>query len=139
MNDCPFCLLQHSEPSVIAANERAYAVLDIAPIRPGHALVIPRSHVEDFFELAPDAQSAMLSLANQLAASLKAVCGPLRVGMLVTGFDVAHAHLHVVPIHDHFDITSRVYLEGRKGVASEEELQAMRDQLRERLSASDIA
>ena len=130
MSECIFCALQHDEANVIAANDHAYAVLDIAPIRPGHALVIPRQHVEDFFELAPDVQSAMLSLANGLARSLKAVCRPERVGMLVTGFDVPHAHLHLVPIHDHFDITSRVYLDGGKRIAPEDELQAMRDQLR---------
>ena len=139
MSECIFCALQHDESGVIAANEFAYAVLDIAPIRPGHALVIPRDHVEDFFDLDPEVQAAMLSLANGLAGALKAVCDPERVGLLVAGFDVPHAHLHVVPIHDHFDITSKVLLEGKKVRASEEELKRLSSQLRARLSASSIA
>lgn len=139
MNQCIFCSLQHAGPQVVAANELAYAVLDIAPIRPGHTLVIPRQHTEDFFHLGEGVQAAMLSLANELARALAELCDPLRVGMLVTGFDVPHAHLHLVPIHDHFDITSKVYLEGRKAIAPEADLQTMRDQLRERLSSSSIA
>ncbi len=139
MSECIFCALQHDALTVIAENELAYAILDVAPIRPGHALVMPRAHVEDFFELAPQVQAAMLSLANGLAAALKAVCNPERVGLLVAGFDVPHAHLHVVPIHDHFDITSKVLLEGQKVRAPEEELESLRTQLRGRLSASSIA
>lgn len=133
MDKCLFCELQERESSVLASNELAYAVLDIAPIRPGHALVIPRQHVEDFFELREEVQAAMLRLANDLSRALKDVCSPLRVGLLVTGFDVPHAHLHVVPVHDVHDITSRVVLDGLKVKASDEELQSMRDQLRARM------
>lgn len=139
MSDCIFCALQRHESNIIAANEFAYAVLDIAPIRPGHALVIPRHHVEDFFQLDPEVQAAMLALANRLAEALKAVFNPERVGMLVTGFDIPHTHLHVVPIHDHFDITSKVYLEGHKVRVPEEELQSIRGRLRERFATSDVA
>ena len=118
---------------VLAANEHAYAILDIAPIREGHALVIPREHVEDFFELGEDVQAAMLQLANNLASALREECDPLRVGLLVAGFDLAHAHLHVVPIQDHTDLTSRVVLEGKKRVLPEAELAALRQRLKARL------
>ncbi len=130
MTDCIFCALQHSEEAVLASNALAYAVLDIAPIRPGHALVIPREHVEDFFELNAETQAAMLQLANDIAGAQKAVCKPQRVGMLVAGFDVPHAHLHVIPIQDVYDITSKVLLEGGKVAAPAEELEAMRTRLR---------
>jgi histidine triad (HIT) family protein len=133
MSECIFCALQHSESAVLAANELAYAVLDLAPIRPGHALVIPRQHVEDFFELDEEVQAAMLRLANGLAKALQEVCQPQRVGMLVAGFDVAHAHLHVVPIQDAHDITSKVVLDGRKVMAADDELQEMRTKLAARI------
>ncbi len=134
MTDCIFCQLQHAASQVVAENDLAYAVLDIAPIRPGHTLVMPREHVEDFFDLREETQSAMLSLGNRLAAALKQTCQPQRVGLLVAGFDVPHAHLHVVPIHDCFDITSRVLLEGGKVMAPEEELEEMRARLRDYLA-----
>lgn len=136
MNRCPFCALQHSDSVTLSSNEFAYAILDIAPIRPGHALVMPREHVEDFFQLELEVQAAMLSLANDLAAALREVCQPLRVGLLVAGFDVPHAHLHVVPIQDHFDITSKLILEGGKTLIPEEELEAMRGRLRRQLNSS---
>ena len=134
MNECLFCSLQHSETMVLASNELAYAVLDIAPIRPGHTLVIPREHVDDFFELSAEVQAAMLGLANELAVALKAICNPQRVGMLVAGFDVPHAHLHVIPVHDYRDITPKVVVDGGKARVSEQELQKLRDQLQQRLS-----
>ncbi len=133
MSECIFCALQHSASAVLAANELAYAVLDLAPIRPGHVLVIPRQHVEDFFELDEEVQAAMLRLANGLAKALQEECKPQRVGMLVAGFDVAHAHLHVVPIQDTHDITSKVVLDGRKVMAADDELQEMRTKLLARL------
>lgn len=138
MSDCIFCQLQHDATAVIAANDLAYAVLDIAPIRPGHALVIPREHTEDFFDLAPATQAAMLSLANALAVALRAVCNPERVGLLVAGFDIPHAHLHVLPLHDHFDITSKVILEGGKTAAPPKELAQLRDLLRARINAAGV-
>lgn len=136
MSDCLFCHLQHDKAGLLAANRHAYAVLDIAPIRPGHALVIPRQHVDDFFELEEDVQAAMLQLANALARAIREECEPLRVGLLVAGFDVPHAHLHVVPLHDHTDLTSQVVLEGKKQVLPEAELQSLRKQLQARLPES---
>lgn len=133
MSDCIFCQLQQVAPAVVHANELAYAVLDIAPIRPGHTLVIPRHHVEDFFELPEEVQAAMLRLANDLSGALKAVCKPQRVGMLVAGFDVPHAHLHLIPIHHFHDVTPQAVLDGGKVAAPEEELQQMRARLRTRL------
>ncbi len=131
--DCIFCALQHNEAGLVAANEQAYAILDIAPIRPGHVLVIPRCHVEDFFELDEAVQAAMLQLGNRIAAALKDCCNPERVGMMVAGFDVPHAHLHLIPVHDFTDITPKPALDGSKVMAAEEELAAMRDALRKRL------
>lgn len=133
MTECIFCALQRSEPSVLASNDLAYAVLDIAPIRPGHALVIPREHVEDFFDLGEEVQAAMLQLANRVAKGLKDACNPQRVGMLVSGFDIAHAHLHVIPLHDVYDITSKVVLDGRKIKMPDDELQQLRGRLQSRL------
>ncbi len=132
-DDCIFCALQHNVDSVVAANELAYAILDIAPLRPGHLLVIPRCHVDDFFEVEEAVQSAMLSLANRLALALKAECKPVRVGMLVAGFDVPHAHLHLIPVHDFNDITPQAVLDGSKVPAPEHELATMREALRRRL------
>lgn len=133
MTDCLFCQLQGEGETLLAANEHAYAVLDIAPIREGHALVIPRQHVEDFFDLDKAVQGAMLQLANDLARALREECDPLRVGLLVAGFDLAHAHLHVVPIHNPTDLSSRVVLEGKKQLLPEAELASMRRRLRARL------
>ena len=77
------------------------------------------------------ASSARCSIG--LAKALQDVCKPQRVGMLVAGFDVAHAHLHVVPIQDTHDITSKVVLDGRKVMAASDELQEMRTKLLARL------
>lgn len=130
MRNCPFCSAQHDETLVLAANKLAYAILDIAPIRPGHALVMPREHVEDFFALNEETQGAMLRLANELAGVLREVCRPERVGMILAGFDVPHAHLHLIPVHSFLDLTPQTVLDDGKKPAPAGELQAMREQLR---------
>ncbi len=112
MPDCLFCRIasRDVEAVILHEDEELVAFLDIGPIRPGHTQVIPKAHVETF-ELLPGPLAAqMLDLGQQLARRMKAVFGVERVAFLFTGGDVAHAHAHVVPLHQKTDITSSRYI-----------------------------
>ena len=91
-------------------NEHAF--LDKNPINPYHLLVIPNVHVPDFDELDDETYTAVMRVAKRMAAILKDVAAPKKVGLVIAGFDVPHAHIHVIPMHDYHDITSRHYIEG---------------------------
>lgn len=121
---CPFCRIA-AEPAVAATvlqSPLALAFLDIRPMRPGHALVVPRRHESDFWRLTADEHAEMLALARQLAQAQQALFNPLRAGLLVAGFDVAHAHLHVIPLHEATDLTLNPQLMASLGMAPAEEL-----------------
>ena len=68
-----------------------------------------------------------------IAEAQRSAFRPKRIGMLVAGFDIAHAHVHVVPMHDYHDITSRQMLEGRLSKAPTSELEANAKMLRQYL------
>jgi histidine triad (HIT) family protein len=90
------------------------ALLDIAPIRPGHTVIMPRSHVETFEQLPASLAGRILGIGQQLAARMKEIYKVERVAFFFTGTDVAHAHAHVVPIHEKMDVTSARYMASQK-------------------------
>lgn len=114
-DDCLFCkIANHQVASVdLYEDERIFAFLDIAPLRPGHTQIIPKAHVETFEALDPGTAVAILALAQKLALRMKQAYGVERVAFLFTGGDHPHAHAHVVPMHEKTDITSARYITSR--------------------------
>ncbi len=108
---CIFCKIAKREiPShVVHDDPDTFAFMDIRPIQPGHVLVIPKVHIDHFCDLPDDAATKVLLVAQRLGRTIRAELKPPRVGLLVGGFAVPHAHLHVVPMHDGHDITSQNY------------------------------
>lgn len=82
----------------VAEDERFLAFLDIAPLRMGHTLVIPKVEIDRFFDLPADVLADMLPFAQLVAQRIKAVVPCDRVGLAVIGLEVPHAHLHLIPI-----------------------------------------
>lgn len=98
-------------PSIrIHETNEVIALLDIAPIRPGHTVIMPRSHVETFEVLPPQLAHRILDIGAQLARRMKELYKVERVAFFFTGTDVAHVHAHVVPMHEKMDVTSQRYI-----------------------------
>jgi histidine triad (HIT) family protein len=113
---CLFCRIAAGEiPShVVHEDEHLKAFLDIHPIRPGHVLIIPKTHHDYYDDLPPELAAAIVQLGQRLGKAMKAAYGVERVAFLFTGTDVAHVHAHVVPMHAKTDITSPAYIEPRE-------------------------
>jgi len=99
---CPFCSRIAAGDALLAANDLAAAFADGFPVSPGHSLVVPRRHVSDYFELAPEEQAALWELAAEVKRGLDRDRAPAgyNVGVNVGaagGQTVWHAHLHVIP------------------------------------------
>lgn len=113
------------------------AFLDIAPIRPGHTVIVPKSHVETFEQLPAPLAGRILGLGQQLARRMKELYGVERVAFFFTGTDIAHAHAHVAPIHEKMDVTSARYMVSQEAIRWSSEhlrtgadaLQRVRDEL----------
>lgn len=82
----------------IYEDDKTFVFLDIHPIQPGQALVIPKSQVEFVWDLTGEDYVAVMGTAQKIAQALRQVFpDKQRIGMLVEGLDVAHAHLKVFP------------------------------------------
>ncbi len=79
-----------------------FAFLDINPVQKGHVLVIPKKEVDNLFDLEEEDYNAVMNTVKKVAKQIEAVLKPRRVGLHVEGFDVPHAHVHVIPINNGF-------------------------------------
>lgn len=127
MHDCIFCKITIGEISVhkIYEDETIFAFLDKHPINPGHIIVIPKKHEADFYNLDSENYHNLWSAVKILAKSVNKKFSPKKVGLIVAGWDVSHAHVHIVPMNDYHDITSKSLLEGKRANPTEEELSAI--------------
>lgn len=88
----------------IAESDKFFAFLDIAPLREGHTLVIPKIEVDKFFDVPDDYIGEMLLFAKPIARAIEKSFSCNRVGLSVIGLEVPHAHLHLVPIDSAHDL-----------------------------------
>lgn len=112
--DCLFCRIAAGEIPAhkLHEDDEILAFLDLHPIRPGHALVIPKRHHVWFEDLPEPLATRITSCAQRLARAMKRLYGVERVAMFYTGIHVPHAHAHVVPMHHMHDVSSGAYLAG---------------------------
>ncbi len=83
----------------ILENDQYLAFLEIRPINPGHALVIPKKEVDYIFDLQDDELAGLMVFAKKVAKMIKKAVPCRKVAIVVYGMEVPHAHVHLVPIH----------------------------------------
>lgn len=88
----------------IAESDRFVAFLDIAPMAKGHVLVVPKTEVDNMFDLPKEYLSEMLVFAQPIAKAIESVFDCNRCGISVIGLEVPHAHMHLVPINSADDL-----------------------------------
>lgn len=88
----------------IAENDKFLAFLDIFPLAKGHTLVIPKQEIDYIFDIEDDLLSEMMVFAKHVAKKVEAKISCKRMGVAVIGLEVAHAHIHLVPINNVSDI-----------------------------------
>lgn len=88
----------------VAESERFLAFLDINPLAEGHTLVIPKNETDNIFDIRDEEYTSLFLFAKKVAKAVKKVIPCRKVGIAVIGLEVAHAHIHLVPINDVYDI-----------------------------------
>lgn len=82
----------------IAEDENNYAFLDINPLSKGHTLVVPKKEVDYIFDLDNETYNKLFSFTKKVSVAIEEVIDCKRLGVVVYGLDVPHAHIHLIPL-----------------------------------------
>lgn len=88
----------------IAENEYCYAFLDISPLKAGHTLVVPKKETDYLFDLEDVYYNELHKFSKQVAKAIEKIVPCKRIGVVVLGFEVPHAHIHLIPINSESEI-----------------------------------
>ncbi len=104
MNDCIFCkIVEGAIPSAkLYEDDMVLSFLDINPINPGHALVIPKVHVVSIFEIDEEVLQRCIVVAARVAKAIKEAVQCEGMNVLQNNFRAAgqlidHFHIHLIP------------------------------------------
>lgn len=77
MADCVFCKIINGQipAATLVETDRVVSFLDVNPVNPGHALVVPRRHVESLLDMTQDELQAVASTARRVAAAVVEATG----------------------------------------------------------------
>lgn len=89
----------------IAEDDRFYAFLDIKPMQAGHTLVVPKQETDYLFDLDDALLTDMMLFAKRVAKAIEKAVECRRVGVMVIGLEVPHAHIHLIPIQQEGDMS----------------------------------
>ena len=99
---CAFCDIvarNHPRHEIVWQSGTHVAFLDAKPLIGGHLLVVPKKHVAYLFELKKKDYGALMEAVHVVARKLQHATKCKKVGLIVDGFSVAHAHIHLVPLN----------------------------------------
>jgi histidine triad (HIT) family protein len=105
---CIFCqILANDAPaSFIYNDELVAAFMSLQPTAPGECLVIPRAHVDHFTDLPDEVAQRIILVAQRIGRRMKEAFSCERIGYLVHGYGVPHAHFIIVPQQGPYHLTS---------------------------------
>ena len=135
--DCIFCKIANGEiPSKTLYEDGDFRViLDLGPATRGHALILPREHADNLYELPEDTAAKVFVLAKKMATKMteKLHCDGLNIVQNngeAAGQTVHHYHVHVVPRKNGDDVTMTF---GSFPKPSDEEMTAIKDKIKENM------
>ena len=106
------------------------AFLSIAPLRPGHTLVVPRLEIDHWLDLDVALAARLMTVAHAVGRAQQSAFSPARVGLIIAGLEVPHTHLHVVPIDRESDLSFANADSGASAESMDDAAQRLRAALR---------
>ena len=111
---------------IVAEDDQYIAFLDINPLVMGHTLAVPKKEVDYIFDLDDDTLAGLQLFSKKVAGAIRKSFPCDRVGIAVIGLEVAHTHVHLVPINSIDDLN----FTRRKLKPSQEELASAAEKIR---------
>ena len=112
----------------ILEDERYLAFLDLRPVNPGHTLVIPKQEIDYIFDIDDELLRGLMTFSKKVARAIGKAFPCKKVGIMVAGIEVPHAHVHLIPINGISDLNF-----ARAKATPQEELAAMAEKIRKNL------
>ena len=112
-------------------DDRVVAFLSIAPMGPGHTLVVPIDPVDHWVDLDDDVHAHLWVVAKVIGAAMREIYPDHRIGLLVVGEEVPHAHVHLVP----FTTTRQMSMANQDNDPDQDQLDAHMELIRSTLRA----
>jgi histidine triad (HIT) family protein len=81
-------------------DERCVAFLSINPMAHGHTLVVPIEEVDHWVDASPELAAHLFEVTRVIGVAQRDAFGCDRVGVIIAGYEVPHAHIHVIPTQD---------------------------------------
>ncbi len=88
----------------IAETDDFFAFLDINPLAKGHTLVIPKKEVDYILDLEDQLHADLWNFAKKIGKAVEKIVPCKKIGITVIGLEVAHAHIHIIPINSIYDM-----------------------------------
>ncbi|MFA6853541.1 MAG: HIT family protein [Bacteroidales bacterium] len=88
----------------IAENDKFFAFLDVSPRVKGHTLVVPKKEIDYIFDIEDELLAEMMVFAKRIAKAIETAIPCKRIGVMVLGLEVPHAHIHLLPIQSEKDM-----------------------------------
>lgn len=134
--DCIFCKIANGEiPSKTLYEDEAFRViLDLQPATRGHALILPKEHSANLYELPEETAGQLMRLAKKMACAMRERLNCDGVNLVqnngeAAGQTISHFHLHVIPRY----VNDGQNINWVPGEATQEELEAVRKEISEQL------
>lgn len=132
-SNCIFCKIANGEiPSrTLEENEMFKVVLDVAPATKGHALILPKDHYRNLYDLPEETAAEVMKMAKKLVLRMKDKLGCDGANIVqnneeTAGQTVFHFHMHVIPRYKE----DKQLIGWRPGQPSGEELDAVLEELK---------
>jgi histidine triad (HIT) family protein len=71
--------------------------MSINPMAVGHALVVPIEEIDHWVDASPELAAHLFAVAHRVATAQKAAFDCDKVGLIIAGYEVPHAHIHLIP------------------------------------------
>jgi histidine triad (HIT) family protein len=81
-------------------DEHCVVFMSINPMAPGHALVVPIEEIDHWIDASEELSSHMFAVSRRVARAQERAFGCEKVGMIIAGYEVPHAHIHLVPTNE---------------------------------------
>ncbi|MEY4339563.1 MAG: hypothetical protein RLZ14_1413 [Actinomycetota bacterium] len=101
-------------------DERCVAFMSINPLAHGHTLVVPVEEVDHWIDMSPELSAHLFAVAHRIAKAQQVAFSCERVGMIIAGYEVPHAHVHLIPTQHmgQFDFSTAAHAVDRASLES---------------------